>query len=69
MAPLRSVVRLDPGCRPERKEEVGVAPPPKVVQEWFGHSSIVMTFDVRGHLVPRGDDSKEPADAEQALLG
>ena len=69
MAPLSSAVRLDPGCRLERKEEVGVAPSPEVVQEWFGHSSIAMGLDVRGHLFPRGDDSKEPADAEQALLG
>lgn len=46
-----------------------MAPPPKVVQEWFGHSLIAMTLDVCGHLFPRGDDSKEPADAEQALLG
>ena len=42
--------------------------PPKVVQERLGHSSIIMTYDRYGHLFPRGDDAKEIADAEKALL-
>ena len=42
--------------------------PPKVVQERLGHSSIVMTMDVYGHLFPRGDDSKELHEAATALL-
>ena len=51
-----------------RKEQGGIGLPPKVVQERLGHSSITMTMDVYGHLFPRGDDSKELADAESALL-
>jgi integrase len=43
--------------------------PPKVVQERLGHSSIVMTMDVYGHLFPRGDDSAELEAAERSLLG
>ena len=43
--------------------------PPKVVQERLGHSSIVMTMDIYGHLFPAGDDApKRLADAERALL-
>ena len=42
--------------------------PAKVVQERLGHSSIVMTMDVYGHLFPRGDDSAELAAAERSLL-
>jgi integrase len=41
---------------------------PKVVQERLGHSSIMMTMDVYGHLFPRGDDSAELAAAERSLL-
>jgi integrase len=51
-----------------RKEDGGIGLPPKIVQEHLGHSSITMTMDVYGHLFPRGDDTKELADAEQALL-
>jgi integrase len=43
--------------------------PAKVVQERLGHSSIMMTMDVYGHLFPRGDDSEELAAAEKSLLG
>jgi integrase len=43
--------------------------PAKVVQEWLGHASIVMTLDQYGHLFPRGDDTAELAAAEKALLG
>lgn len=52
-----------------RKEDGGLGLPPKVVQERLGHSSITMTFDVYGHLFPRGDDADELAQAADALLG
>ena len=51
-----------------RKEDGGIGLPPKIVQERLGHSSIAMTMDVYGHLFPRGDDTKELAEAERALL-
>lgn len=51
-----------------RKEDGGIGLPPKLVQECLGHSSITMTMDVYGHLFPRGDDAKELAVAESALL-
>ncbi|MAY30571.1 MAG: site-specific integrase [Aurantimonas sp.] len=51
-----------------RKEDGGLALPPKVVQERLGHSSITMTMDTYGHLFPRGDDADELAAAESALL-
>jgi len=51
-----------------RTEDGGLSLPPKVVQERLGHSSIVMTMDVYGHLFPRGDDADELAAAEKALL-
>jgi integrase len=41
----------------------------KDVQELLGHSSIVMTMDVYGHMFPRRDDRKELAEATAALLG
>ena len=52
-----------------RPADGGLGLPPKVVQERLGHSSIVMTMDVYGHLFPRGDDADEMAAAERALLG
>lgn len=51
-----------------RSEDGGLGLPPKAVQERMGHSSIVMTMDVYGHLFPRGDDGEELAQAEAALL-
>jgi integrase len=51
-----------------RREDGGLGLPAKVVQERLGHSSIVMTMDVYGHLFPRGDDAEELAAAETALL-
>jgi integrase len=42
--------------------------PAKVVQELMGHSSIVITLDVYGHLFPSGDDRAELAAAASALL-
>jgi integrase len=47
----------------------GLELPPKVVQERLGHSSIIMTMDVYGHLFPRHDNGDELADAERSLLG
>jgi len=51
-----------------RPADGGLGLPPKVVQERLGHSSIVMTMDVYGHLFPRGDDADELAAAERSLL-
>ena len=51
-----------------RVEDGGLGLPPKVVQTRLGHSSITMTMDTYGHLFPRGDDTKELAAAERALL-
>jgi len=47
-----------------RKVDGGRELPMKNVQELLGHSSIVMTSDVYGHLFPSGDDSAELAAAE-----
>jgi integrase len=52
-----------------RAEDGGLGLPAKVVQERLGHSSIVMTMDVYGHLFPRGDDTDQMAAAERSLLG
>ena len=51
------------------KDRGGRELPPKVVQQLLGHSSIVLTMDVYGHLFPRGDDRAELAAAASALLG
>jgi integrase len=51
-----------------RKAEGGLELPMKVVQERLGHSSIVMTSDIYGHLFPSTDDGKELAEAEKMLL-
>jgi integrase len=52
-----------------RPRDGGLGLPCNVVQKRLGHSSIVMTMDVYGHLFPRGDDADEMALAERALLG
>jgi integrase len=52
-----------------RRIDGGLELPAKSVQERLGHSSIVMTMDVYGHLFPRNDDGSELADAERSLLG
>jgi integrase len=52
-----------------RKADGGLELPAKMVQERLGHSSIVMTMDVYGHLFPTGDEAAELAAAESALLG
>ena len=41
---------------------------PKEVQTLMGHSSIIMTLDIYGHLFPRSDDSAEVAAASRALF-
>lgn len=51
-----------------RRAEGGLELPAKVVQERLGHSSIMMTMDVYGHLFPRSDDLDELAAAERSLL-
>ncbi|KSV84564.1 integrase [Sinorhizobium sp. Sb3] len=51
-----------------RRADGGLELPAKVVQERLGHSSIMMTMDVYGHLFPRGDDGAELAEAEKAFL-
>ncbi|MDX0487662.1 tyrosine-type recombinase/integrase [Sinorhizobium medicae] len=51
-----------------RRKDGGLELPPKVVQERLGHSSIMMTMDVYGHLFPRSDDADEMAEAERAFL-
>jgi integrase len=51
-----------------RRVDGGLELPAKVVQERLGHSSIMMTMDVYGHLFPRGDDSAELEAAERSLL-
>lgn len=51
-----------------RKEDGGLGLPVKMVQERLGHSSIIMTMDVYGHLFPQNDDCTELEDAANALL-
>jgi integrase len=51
-----------------RQADGGLGLPLKIVQERMGHSSVVMTSDVYGHLFPTGDDGEEMAAAERALL-
>jgi integrase len=43
--------------------------PAKVVQTLLGHSSIMMTLDVYGHLFRDGSDRAELAASEKALFG
>ncbi|WP_062229086.1 tyrosine-type recombinase/integrase [Aureimonas frigidaquae] len=52
-----------------RKEDGGLALPPKSVQERMGHSTIAMTMDTYSHLFPRGDDEAELAEAEASVFG
>jgi integrase len=51
-----------------RKADGGLELPIKIVQQRLGHSSILMTSDVYGHLFPRTDDGAEMAEAERRLL-
>ncbi len=50
------------------KEAGGLGLDMKSVQARMGHSSIVVTADVYSHLFPRNDESKELADAADALF-
>lgn len=50
------------------KEAGGLGLDMKTVQARMGHSSIVVTADVYSHLFPRKDDTKELADAADALF-
>lgn len=50
------------------KERGGRELAPKAAQTLLGHSSIVMTLDLYGHMFPRGDDKAELAKAVNALL-
>jgi len=52
-----------------RKEDGGREMPLKTTQVLMGHSSIMMTADVYGHLFPRGDDAAELAEAERGIMG
>ena len=42
---------------------------PKRVQTILGHSSIVMTLDVYGHLFPADDDQERLAAGELRIIG
>jgi len=52
-----------------RTKDGGLGLPLKTVQQRLGHSSILMTSDVYGHLFPAVDDGSEMAEAERLLLG
>jgi integrase len=51
------------------KDRGGRELPPKVVQQWLGHSSITMTLDIYGHLFRDSSDRAEITASERALLG
>lgn len=51
-----------------RKEDGGLALPPKLVQERMGHSTIALTMDRYSHLFPKADDADEMEAAERAFL-
>jgi integrase len=51
------------------KERGGRELQAKVVQTLLGHSSIVMTLDIYGHLFPQGSDRAELDASEKALFG
>jgi integrase len=48
-----------------RRADGGLELPIKTVQQRLGHSSILLTSDVYGHLFPRSDDGSELAEAER----
>ena len=50
-------------------ERDGLGLQPQDVQRLLGHSSIVMTMDVYGHLFPGGDHHDKFAAGSRALLG
>jgi len=47
-----------------RRADGGLELDPKRVQGYMGHSTIVMTMDVYGHLFPHSDHAAEMADAQ-----
>ena len=51
-----------------RKADGGPELSPKAVQARMGHSSIQVTFDTYGHLLPTADEAQVLADAEARLL-
>ena len=51
------------------KERGGRQLTPKVVQALMGHSSIMITLDLYGHLFPSGSDRDELKELARALLG
>jgi len=51
------------------KERGGRALTAKLVQTLMGHSSIVITLDIYGHLFPTGSDRSELEASSRALLG
>jgi integrase len=51
-----------------RREDGGLALPPKVVQDRLGHATIALTMDRYGHLFPRDDDGSELAAAADLIL-
>lgn len=52
-----------------RRADGGLELPAKVVQSRLGHSTIIMTMDVYGHLFPSSDDGSELDEAERSLFG
>jgi integrase len=50
------------------KDRGGRELPPKEAQRLLGHSSIVMTLDIYGHLFPGGGNRAELANASRLLL-
>jgi integrase len=51
------------------KEDGGRQLTPKIVQTLMGHSSIMITMDIYGHLFPKGNDRSELEASTRALLG
>ena len=43
--------------------------PPRAIMEFAGHSSIQLTFDLYGHLLPSPDHQQGMAEIEAKLLG
>lgn len=50
------------------KDRGGRERPIKEVQRWAGHSSILMTMNTYGHLLPETGDRSELAASARALL-
>jgi integrase len=52
-----------------RPQDGGLGLPLKTVQVRMGHSTLAMTADRYGHLVPSQDDAEVLATGERALMG